>query len=129
MTRCLLLSMLFIPCLFGFQSGDTLDASAEPKTLGGRLITSPKPKYPDQAKAAGVQGTVVFQVVIDERGIPSQISILSPLGYGLDDAAAAALAQWRYQPFTSGGKAVKVLTEVTFNFQLTGVDFDRKAEK
>ena len=129
MPRRLFLALLFLTRSFGFQSTEVLDATTDPKALGGHLITGLKPKYPEQAKAAGIQGTVVFQVLIDERGVPSQFTVLSPLGYGLDDAAAAALAQWRYQPMTKNGKPVKVLTDVTFNFHLDGASFDAKAEK
>ena len=37
----------------------------------------------------------------------------------LDDAALAALRQWRYTPTLLNGLPVRVLMTITFNFKLT----------
>lgn len=94
-----------------------------------KVIFAPKPKYPDEAKAAHAQGTVVLQVLIDERGFPAQIAVLSPLGYGMDEAAIDAVSKWRYQPTLQNGKPLAVTTQITINFSLEGVSFDKIQEK
>jgi TonB family protein len=68
-------------------------------------------------------------VLIDEQGVPSQIAVLSPAGFGMDEAAMTAVAKWRYSPTTVDGKPVSVITQITINFSLEGIGFDKKEEK
>lgn len=129
-TRFLSFPLLLAPWAFGFQPGQSGQPPAK-GAVAAHLLYGPKPKYPDEAKAAHIQGTVVLQVVIDQRGIPTQIGVLSPLGFGLDEAAMDAVAMWRYSPTKLDGKPVDVITQITINFSLTGggIDFDKKSEK
>lgn len=125
MLRFGLIAILFsAPLAFGFQS-----KAPPPIVVAARLIHSTQPAYPIGAQFAGIQGTVVFQALIDEQGVPGQITVLSPLGYGLDEAAEDAIRQWRYQPTTVDGKPVKTLTEIDVNFTLVRNSVDRKTEK
>jgi TonB family protein len=122
--------LLFTQLGFGFQADEAIDMSAPNKgVVPGRLIRKVQPEYPQDAKAAGIQGTVVLQVIIDQNGVPTQITVLSPLGFGLDEAAATAIAQWRYAPTTMDKKPVSVVTQITVNFSLTNADFNAKVEK
>jgi len=109
---------------FGFQPSESPKYAAP-----ARLIHGPKPNYPEEGKDAGIQGIVVLQVQIDERGIPAHIAILSPLGYGFDEAAVDAVRQWRCSPTEIDGKPVSVTTEVTIDFTLTGALRNEKAER
>jgi TonB family protein len=109
--------LLFAQLVFGFQS------------TPAKLLSNPAPKYPEEAKAAGIQGTVVLDLIVDEHGAPTQIKVLSPLGYGLEESAMEAVSHWKYQPATLGGRPVKLVTRVTVNFSLTNLPVDGKAEK
>jgi TonB family protein len=71
----------------------------------------------------------MLQLVVDEQGRPTQIAVLSPLGYGLDEAAIEAVAHWRFQPGTKDGKPVKVVAQVQVTFRFFNDSFDAKAEK
>jgi TonB family protein len=56
--------------------------------------------------------------VIDATGTPTQIAILRPLGMGLDEAAIAAVSQWKFSPATRNGTPVPVFTHIEMNFHL-----------
>jgi TonB family protein len=65
-----------------------------------------------------VQGSAVLRVVVDAEGIPHRVSVAVPLGYGLDAAAAAAVAKMRFRPGTLGGKPVAVAMLLREDFVL-----------
>jgi len=48
-------------------------------------VNRPEPTYTEEARRAGVQGTVLIEVIIDESGRVAHQSVLSPLGFGLDE--------------------------------------------
>jgi protein TonB len=82
-----------------------------------RKIQDAAPQYPEIARAARVQGLVILEATIDERGFVTGARVLrsEPL---LDAAALAALRQWRYTPTLLNGIPVRVLMTVTFRFSL-----------
>lgn len=97
--------------------------------IAPRLLKSPSPDYADEAKRAGIQGTVMLELVITEKGLPSAIRVLSPLGYGLDEKAVDAVKKWRFEPGTLKGEPVPVLANVEVNFHLLNRSFDEEHER
>lgn len=87
------------------------------------------PEYSPEARDAYIQGTVVIELIVDDRGRPTNISVLSPLGYGLDERALETIEKWRFIPGSKDGKPVKVLATVEVNFRFTNMRFDAKAER
>lgn len=85
--------------------------------LNGKVVSSAAPEYPEIAKAARATGTVVVQIVIDEEGRVISASAVSghPL---LQQAAVAAVRQWRFSPTHLSGQPVKVAGVVNVNFVL-----------
>ncbi len=77
-----------------------------------------EPEYSEEARKAKFQGTVVLQIVIDERGNPTNFKVVRPLGLGLDEKAIEAVQKWRFRPGMKEGKAVAVLATVEVNFRL-----------
>ena len=73
--------------------------------------------YPEVARAAKIEGIVILEATIDERGVVTDARVLrsEPL---LDTAALTALRQWRYTPTLLNGVPVRVLMTVTFRFSL-----------
>jgi TonB family protein len=70
----------------------------------------------------------MLEIIVNEKGIPTNIQVLSPMGYGLDERAVRAVEQWRFDPGRKDGQPVPILANVEVNFRLTGEFFDRKAE-
>lgn len=68
-----------------------------------------KPLYPEEALRAGLEGLVVLEAIVDERGrVGHDIKVVRRLGHGCDEAAVAAVRQWRFRPATRDGKPIKV---------------------
>jgi protein TonB len=93
-----------------------------PVRVGGQIkepnkIRNVPPTYPDIAKQARVQGVVVLEAVIDKTGEVTKVRVLRGVPL-LNDAAAAAVQQWRYTPTTLNGQPVAVVMTVTVNFRL-----------
>jgi len=82
-----------------------------------RLILSTPPAYPPFARSQGVEGDVTLDALIDETGRVTRIKTISGPGL-LQQAAAAAVLQWKYKPATLDGNAVPMHLTVTVKFRL-----------
>lgn len=112
----------------GWQAEDDI-VKLVPGVTPPTLLRKVEPQYSDDARNARVQGTILFQIVIDELGFPTDIVVLSPLGFGLDEKALEAVSQWRFEPASRNGKPVKCFAQVEVNFHLGDQSFDVKAEE
>jgi periplasmic protein TonB len=65
-------------------------------------------EYSDAAKAAGIEGTVILDLIVSEDGSPRDITVVQGLGHGLTEAAVAALKKCRFTPGERDGKPVPV---------------------
>ncbi|HEY4365191.1 MAG TPA: TonB family protein [Bryobacteraceae bacterium] len=88
-----------------------------------------EPRYTTEARRAQIQGTVVLQVTVDEKGTPRDISIVSPLGFGLDDRAREAVSRWTFRPGEKDGRAVKTVAIIPVDFRLFHRWFDPSEEQ
>ena len=82
------------------------------------LLQRVQPQYTDEARAARVQGTVELRATVREDGTVKVDNITKGLGYGLDEAAVAAVEQWKFDPGKKDGKPVSVMTSILVNFAL-----------
>ena len=101
----------------------TPEEKSVPIRVGGavkrpELLSGPQPRYSELARKAGTQGVVILEAVIDEEGRVTNLQVLKSVSRELDQAAVEAVSQWRYQPATLEGRAVKVIFNLTVNFQL-----------
>ena len=74
-----------------------------------------RPIYPPDAKAAGVTGVVIVQVVIDPRGAVTDAKVVRSIPL-LDDAALQSVRTWTFQPTVVNGAAVPVRMNVAVSF-------------
>jgi len=85
------------------------------------VIGSISPVYPDFARKAGVQGTVILEVEVYSDGVIGDIrvkkSVQSGPG-GLDEAAIAAVRKVKFQPGRSSGRPVDTLLIIPVEFSL-----------
>lgn len=78
-----------------------------PEPIGGMSTLYARVDYPESARRAGIQGTVVIQLTVSERGVPSDITVLEGIGGGCDEAAVRAVRSSRFTPARdSSGTAV-----------------------
>jgi TonB family protein len=83
--------------------------------------TSAQPRYPAELKAAGVEGEVLVQFVVDTNGlaIPSTFKLLRSPHALFTNAVREALPQMRFEPADVGGRKVKQLVQHPFLFALS----------
>lgn len=87
-----------------------------------RILSRVEPSYPDGARQAGIEGTVVLRVQILKNGQPGSIDIYRSSGDSrLDEAAVAALGEWRFIPARNqgSGNAIECYTTIPITFRLT----------
>lgn len=82
-----------------------------------RKTNDVRPLYPDIARQARVEGTVVMEAVLDTAGRVTQLRVIQSVPL-LDQSAMNAVRQWRYTPSTYGGHPVSVLMTITIRFTL-----------
>lgn len=82
------------------------------------LLYKKAPDYPDEARKAKYQGTVVLHLEIGASGQLTSIKVIRAAGLGLDGKAIEAVRQWRFKPATKDGEAVASQTEVQVSFRL-----------
>jgi len=82
-----------------------------------RKIVDVRPQYPEIARAARVEGTIIMEAVLDTSGRVTQLRVLKSVPM-LDQAAVDAVRQWRYTPSLYGGHPVSVLMTITVRFTL-----------
>jgi protein TonB len=82
-----------------------------------RKVVDVHPVYPEVARAARVEGTVILEAVLDTGGRVTQLRVLRSVPL-LDQAALDAVRQWRYSPSVYYGRAVSVLMTITVRFTL-----------
>ena len=112
---------------FGAEGGVSWGRSmstpgAETVRVGGaiatpELIHRAEPVYPASAVAARVQGTVVVEATVDERGHVTDTRVLRSIA-ALDQAAIEAVMQWRYSPLHVNDQPVQFILTVHVSFRL-----------
>jgi periplasmic protein TonB len=85
----------------------------------GNLIRKVQPAYPQLARTARIQGSVVLQAVISKEGAIENLKVLTghPM---LVQSAIDAVRQWRYRPYILNGDPIEVETQIVVNFSLAG---------
>ena len=83
-----------------------------------QLVKKVEPEYSELARIAQFEGSVRLSIVVGTDGVPSNIQVAKPVGFGLDEKAVEAVSQWQFKPGTKQGQAVPVFATVEVNFRL-----------
>jgi|TARA_B100000678_G_scaffold216205_1_gene183558 protein TonB len=84
-------------------------------------LTPIRPKYPEIAQEAGIEGTVFIQAFIDKQGRVIETTIIKGIpNTGLDEAAIKAIRKTRFRPARQRERAVGVWISIPVNFKLKG---------
>lgn len=94
-----------------------IDTSEEGVTKP-RIKTQRKPEYPQNAKRAEKEGTVILQATVGVDGVAKNIIALTDLGYGFEEAAIQALKKFRFVPAEKKGEKIEFLVKIPFEFKL-----------
>ncbi len=96
-------------------SSSTVQVSA--KEMEANIISKQTPKYPADAKLARIQGKVVLNAVIDQKGDVESLKVVSGPKQ-LQQSALDAVQQWKYKPYLVKGKPVAVQTTINIIYTL-----------
>ncbi len=109
------------PPTSGPQAVDATDkvaARSEP-VFNAAYLRNPAPVYPQAARRKGAEGKVLLEVNVTPQGTAREISVATSSGSSiLDDAALAAVRQWKFIPARSGGEIVEAKVIVPVEFKL-----------
>jgi TonB family protein len=102
-------------------SDDTMyrvdDKSSAGNIRAPRKVRNVAPKFPGDAIAAGIDGTVLLEGIIDRQGRIADLRLVKSIPE-FDEAAIAAVWQWEYTPTLVDGKPVEIILTVTVKFEM-----------
>lgn len=90
-----------------------------------RVLKRVAPIYPFDAGKGGIQGKVVLRVLVSETGDVESAEVVSGEKELIQSALDAA-KKWKFEPFVVNGKAIKVRTNLPFDFYFSGNATDYK---
>jgi protein TonB len=87
-----------------------------PRLLPG----SPEPRFPEALRARNQTGRVVVQLVVDTLGRAEQrdVKIVEATDAAFVDAVRAVLPRYRFTPGEAGGRKVRTVVQLPFDFAL-----------
>ncbi len=84
-----------------------------------RLIKSERPLYPQAARRAGWEGTVVLRINIGADGNVKNVATQKSTGFdALDESAAESVKTWRFDPAKDGEFPVSSVVDLPIRFNL-----------
>lgn len=99
-------------------SEGALSSAPPPKRKPARLRQKFVPTYPDAAREAGIEGTVILALTIGADGVVERVRVIRGLGHGLDESAAEAAKKTRWFPATRGGRPITETRRFNVRFTL-----------
>ncbi len=92
-----------------------------PVPVGGYGAIQRNIIYPEIAQEAGIEGKVIIQAFIDNKGRVQGMSVLQGIpNTGLNEAAMAAIKKTRFKPAQQRDRPVGVYISIPVNFKLKG---------
>lgn len=94
-----------------------------PVIIGGYAAIIENLVYPPAAMEAGIQGDVILQAFVNEKGFVEEVVVQKGLPKtGLDEAAVRAVKQVRFNPARQRDKPIGVWIAIPIHFRLTSGD-------
>jgi TonB family protein len=88
-----------------------------PDVMQRRITHQVAPDYPEAARRAGAQGTVLLDAVVSVEGAVTQLNVING-PEALSPAAIDAVRWWRYEPYIVNGERATVETTISLKFRL-----------
>jgi TonB family protein len=82
------------------------------------LTYSIPPEYTPDARNAKTEGTVLVNLIVNEKGRPENVHVIRGVGNGLDEKAVEAVKKYKFKPARENGDPVPVELNVEINFKL-----------
>lgn len=100
-----------------------MPADASIKVVGDgvnppQVLNSIDPSSNEFAQKFGIAGMELLRTVVDANGVPRQIVIARPIGFGLDEKAVEAVKNSHFRPATANGQPVPVVVDLVVTFRI-----------
>jgi TonB family protein len=82
------------------------------------VLNSIDPSSNEYAQQYGIAGMELLRTVVDATGVPRQMAIARPIGFGLDEKAVDAIKNSRFRPATLNGQPVPVVVDLVVTFRI-----------
>jgi protein TonB len=82
-----------------------------------RLVRQTRPTYPQDAFTKRVEGTVVLEVLIDDRGKVARVRVVQSIPI-LDAAAVETVREWVFAPALKNGRPVASIALAPVSFRI-----------
>jgi protein TonB len=93
--------------------------STDGQSRPARVLQVVSPTYPQSAQARGIEGYVILEVLISERGQVVEAKVLSAEPQGLfEQVAIEAIKKWSFEPGLQDGKTATSRIKQKVNFEL-----------
>ena len=96
--------------------GEIRASSVVPGRKPVKIFEIPKTDYPEEAREAGITGTVTLRVRFLAGGRIGAVDIVEGLPGGLTDEAVKAAKKIRFLPAKQDGRMINVSEKVEFHF-------------
>lgn len=83
-----------------------------------RVISREPPVYPRAMKVTGLRGEVLLEFVVDKTGAVKDVVVAKTNNPGFNEAALAALMQWKFEPGRKAGEPVNARMQQPFVFDI-----------
>lgn len=83
-----------------------------------RLKSIGKINYPDRARKAGIEGTVIVQFIVNKQGEIEYPEVRKGIGGGCDEEAIRIVKEAEFVPGRRGGVPVRVQYSLPIKFEL-----------
>jgi TonB family protein len=102
---------------------DEQSSTPKPARIGGavkppKLLRSKDPEFNEVARRLLYGGQALVHLQLEPDGTVTKMSIVRPLGLGLDERAIAAIQQYKLSPATENGNPILVELNIEVNFQI-----------
>jgi protein TonB len=100
------------------------DASGQVYRLGDRGVSAPRivsrveAQYTARARQSKIEGVVILEIDVTEKGTAENFAVVKPLGEELDDQAVEAVRKWKFSAGEKDGKPAVVRAKVEVAFTL-----------
>jgi TonB family protein len=89
-----------------------------PDIRRAKAVTAPDPAYPESARKAKLNGTVVLAVAVNEQGRVDDVKVVRSSSREFEQNSIDAAKQWVFLPATRDGKPVAIQMDIDMGFRL-----------
>ena len=101
-----------------FKPSDPNVLRAGGDVVAPKLLNGLEPGSNEFAQINGIAGLTSFKTVVDANGVPTEIAIARPIGFGLDEKAIEAIRNSHFRPGTKDGQPVPVVVDLVVTFRI-----------